>query len=90
MNIALWIAKKNELCHLIKQVSDHYGGDDADWLRLYADTIIEENKWKLDKPIACFEDLISEFQVINDNDTKIYNVVDRCGKCGYRPVFCLC
>jgi hypothetical protein len=57
MNRALWIAKKNELCSLIKKVSDLYGGDDLVWLKEYAKEVIEVNRDGLDTALACFREL---------------------------------
>lgn len=44
MNHALWITKKNQICILIKKISDHYGGDDIEWLRDYCKDVIGKNK----------------------------------------------
>lgn len=57
MNHALWIAKKNELCSLIKKVSDLHGGDELLWLKEYAIEVIEVNKDGLDTALACFREL---------------------------------
>lgn len=54
MNKALWIAQKNQLCSLIKKISDHYGGDDIEWLRDYCKGIINDHKNNIDKAINCF------------------------------------
>jgi hypothetical protein len=58
MEHAVWVAKKNYICSLIKKVSDHYGGDDLEWLRSYACEVIKDNKSDLDRALVCFLDLL--------------------------------
>ncbi len=56
MQRALWLAKKNEICTLIKFISDYYGGDDLDWLKDYCKDIIDQNKDDLDALLrVCLE-----------------------------------
>jgi hypothetical protein len=62
MNHALWIAKKNEICNLIKKISDHYGGDDIEWLREYAKEVIAENRDDIQKALDCFWDLEAQLK----------------------------
>jgi len=56
--MASFQSKKIKLANLIKNVSDHYGGDDIEWLRIYAQEIISANINQIDKAILCFEDLL--------------------------------
>lgn len=53
-NQALWLAKKNQLCVLIKKISDTYGGDEIEWLRDYCREIVELHKNDLQKALDCF------------------------------------
>ena len=88
MSRALWIAKKNQLCHLIKIVSDAHGGDDVDWLREYAMDVIEANKDDIDKAIVCFESLTKG---LDKKPVKTQNKAVKtsvCSECGYVPPFC--
>ena len=62
MHRALWIAKKNQICGLIKKISDHHGGDDVEWLREYARKVIEANKDDLQKALDCFWDLEAQLK----------------------------
>lgn len=55
-----WREQKNEICQLIKQISEHYGGDDLIWLRGYANDVIMNHKDDLSVPLACFRDLQSQ------------------------------
>jgi hypothetical protein len=48
---ANWSKKKDILCYLIKKCSNHFGRDDAEWLRDYAKEILEEHKEDLDEVI---------------------------------------
>ena len=41
MNRALWIARKNYLCGLIKKVSDGHRGDDIEFLRQHCREVLE-------------------------------------------------
>ena len=50
MNRSIWIVQKNQICSLIKKISDHFGGDDIEWLREYCKDLIELNKNDL-KPL---------------------------------------
>jgi hypothetical protein len=88
MERALWIATKNQLCHFIKQVSDHYGGDDVAWLREYAKEVVETYKDDLGTAIDCFGDLCSSFKrsLIVDKPRPVKTNV--CGVCGRVPPFC--
>jgi len=52
-----WKDKKNEICKIIKQISDYYGSDDVIWLREYAKEVIDKNKDNLQAALECFEDL---------------------------------
>ena len=88
MSRALWIAQKNQLCHLIKQVSDGYGGDELGWLREYAKDTVEGFKDDLGKAISCFEYLTSgidkKFLKTQNRGFKSY----ACKLCGYVVPFC--
>ena len=64
MNHALWIVKKNQLCGLIKKISDHYGGDEVEWLRDYAKEVISMNKEDLQKALDCFWDLEAQLKCV--------------------------
>lgn len=64
MNRAIWIAKKNELCGLIKQVSDAHGGDDVVWLREYAKEVIDAHSDDLNPALDCFRDLVAQLAYI--------------------------
>ena len=57
MNHALWVVKKNQCCALIKKISDHYGGDDVEWLRDYCREVIDMNRDDIQKALVCFWDL---------------------------------
>jgi hypothetical protein len=41
-----WKEQKNYFCKLVKEISDHYGGDDKEWLREYCGELI--NFYKTD------------------------------------------
>ncbi len=85
-----WKDKKNHLYALIKSISDHYGGDDTDWLRDYARDMVETNKEDLDKAILCFEQLSSGLKIKTSHEAKKSIKIDLCEMCGYRIVFCSC
>lgn len=50
-----WNDKKNEVCRLIKKISDFYGGDDYDSLVSYCKEIINAYRENIDEALACFE-----------------------------------
>lgn len=84
----LWIARKNELCSLIRQTSTIYGGDDAEWLRDYAKESIQVNKDCIDKAISCFRSLCSESDKNSlKSQIKAYRT-NVCADCGYVAPFC--
>jgi len=63
MNKALWIARKNYLCTLIKQVSDGYGGDDIEFVRKHCKTVIEANRSDdIEKAICCYEEMVDNLK----------------------------
>ena len=88
MSCALWIAKKRQLCYLIKQVSDAYGGDELEWLREYAKDAIESSKDDLGKAISCFEYLTSglDKKSVKTQNRRVLTFV--CEECGYVSPFC--
>lgn len=89
MNKAIWIAKKNELCSLIKQVSDSLGGDDINFLREYAKEIIYHYQDDLNCPLDIFYNLYKTLCRNNKNKKKIVCIKSRqCILCGYFPPFC--
>lgn len=55
-----WKDQKLYLYQMIKQVSDFYGSDDAEWIRNYAKLVIEEHKDDFSRAIICFEDLLAQ------------------------------
>jgi hypothetical protein len=62
MNHALWITKKNQVCVLIKKISDMYGGDDVEELREYCREIVEVNRDDIQKALDCFWDVESRLK----------------------------
>lgn len=60
MHRALWIARKNYLCTIMKQVSDLQGGDDIEFLRQVCRETIEDNQDdKIEGVIAVYEEILS-------------------------------
>lgn len=88
MNRALWIAKKNQICCLIKKISDNNGGDDVEWLREYAKEVIEKHKDDLDKALNCFMLLGIGLNLKSNGGPKISLKTNVCNLCGYMPPFC--
>lgn len=88
MSIALWIAKKQQLFHLVKRVSDAYGGDEVEWLREYAKELVETNKEDLQQAINCFEVLLmsAPLKLLKSPERPIKTYF--CEHCGYKPPFC--
>lgn len=62
MSHALWIVKKNQCCVLIKKISEHYGGDDVEWLRDYAREVIHANQDDIQKVLNCLWELEAELR----------------------------
>lgn len=89
MNKAIWIAKKNEICSLIKQISDTYGGDEIEFLREYAKGIINDYQNDLDMPLDCFYYLFNNLNIKkNVKQEKNCKKYIQCSICGYFPPFC--
>jgi len=58
MDKALWIARKNYLCTLIKKVSDSHGGDDIEFLREHCREVIANYPDDtIEQAIACYESI---------------------------------
>ena len=49
--------KKELLAKLIKQISDHYGGDEEEFLREYSKDVFERYKDDVDTAIDCFKNI---------------------------------
>lgn len=64
MRDAIWIAKKNQLCMLIKKISDHYGGEPIEDLREYAKDIIDRYSDDIQKPLDCFLELEKQLNYV--------------------------
>ena len=61
MNKALWIARKNYLCGLIKKVSEGHGGDDIDFLREHCREVIAAHPdEKIEEAVRCYEALAEQ------------------------------
>lgn len=88
MNRALWIARRNELCSLIKQVSDAYGGDDPKWLKEYAKELIERESGYFSEAISCFTDLVKGLPKKPHHEPVWKPETTCCPNCGYVPPFC--
>lgn len=59
MNKALWIARKNCLCALIKKVSDGHGGDDIEFLRQHCKEVLQTHpEEKIEEAIRCYEQMV--------------------------------
>lgn len=56
-----WKEARDELCLLIKEVSDWHGGDDIEWLRDYAREVVAQNKDDLARALDCFARLSGEY-----------------------------
>ena len=52
-----WKDKKYTIESLIRLISEHYGGDDSEWLNDYCSEIIIKYKSNLDLPLRCFESI---------------------------------
>jgi len=61
---AIAICQKNELWSLIKKVSNSHGGDDPEWLKEYAKSLVEN--YSLEECLLVFRDLASQCQVRPD------------------------
>lgn len=64
VNRAVWIAKKNELAVLIKRISDHYGGDEVEWLREYFKEVLDAHADDINVALECFRDLERQLQYV--------------------------
>jgi hypothetical protein len=54
----MWIARKNYLCVLIKQVSDNFGGDDIEFLRQHCREVLEAHPGdKIEEAINCYQEM---------------------------------
>ncbi len=68
MHRALWIARKNYLCGLIKKVSDGHGGDDIDFFKQHCTEVIDaypdEN---IEEAIMCYEEIVKDLKYYERN-----------------------
>ncbi|HYD89896.1 MAG TPA: hypothetical protein VEA37_00220, partial [Flavobacterium sp.] len=61
MHRALWIARKNHLCCLIKKVSDGHGGDEVEFLRQHCkDILAQYPNEHIEEAIRCYEHMINQ------------------------------
>jgi hypothetical protein len=60
-----WNYKKNQLCLMVKKVSDFYGGDDIEFLREYCKIVLKKhNEQNIINAIFCFNDLVNQLEQI--------------------------
>ena len=58
MNQGLWIARKNYLCVLIRQVSDNFGGDDVKFIKQHCSEVLAlYPAERIEETIACYEEM---------------------------------
>lgn len=56
MDRAMWIARKNYLCVLVRRVSGAFGGDDIEFLRGHCRELIEHYPdSSIEEAITCYE-----------------------------------
>ncbi len=71
MNPALWIARKNYLCNLIRRVSDGHGGDEIEFLRQVCREVIELHPGeKIEEAIACYESMVEQLKYYPERTIK--------------------
>jgi hypothetical protein len=67
MHKALWIARKNYLCTLIKKVSEGNGGDDIEFLRKHCKEAIKAHPDELiEEAIVCYQEMIDKLKYYPD------------------------
>ena len=72
MNRALWIARKNYLCGLIKKVSDGNGGDDIEFLRQHCKEILQSHPdEKIEEAIRCYEEMVEQLKYYHKSPFKL-------------------
>lgn len=71
MNKALWIARKNYLCSLIKKVSDGHGGDDREFFRQHCKEVLAHYPdEKIEEAIACYEEMVKQLKYYPERSLK--------------------
>lgn len=86
-----WKDKKERVCLLIKSISDHYGGDNIDWLREYCRDVLEADKPTLYRALFCFEDVLLISGAAKPEPLRSRQIKkSTCQFCGYMPAFCFC
>lgn len=58
MHRALWVARKNYLCCLVKKVSDGHGGDEIGFLKQHCrDILAQYQDEHIEDAITCYEEM---------------------------------
>lgn len=72
MHKALWIARKNYLCSLIKKVSDAHGGCEISFLRLHCQEVLASHpEEQIEVAIACYEGIAaSQLELYQERSLK--------------------
>ncbi len=66
MDKGLWIARKNYLCSLMREVSDKYLGDDIEFLRaICRETIANFPDENIEQPIQCYESVLKSLNLLH-------------------------
>jgi hypothetical protein len=58
MNKAVETCQRNELWALLKKIDAHYGGNDIEWLKIYAKDILQHHS--LEAALTCFRDIAKQ------------------------------
>lgn len=71
MNRALWIARKNYLCCLIRKVSEGHGGDEIEFLRQHCREVLEAYpNEKIEQGIKCYEEMVEQLRYYPERTLK--------------------
>lgn len=55
MNKAIEVCQRNELWALLKKIDAYHGGNDIEWLKIYAKEVLKG--YSLDVALTCFRDI---------------------------------
>lgn len=65
MNQGLWIARKNRLWTLVKKVSDGYGGDDIEFVKVHFQQVLDMSPGEnIEEAIYCYSDLVEKIKYL--------------------------
>ena len=83
-----WKDKRDHICYSILAISNFYGGDDVDWLKMYCREVVNQYRENIDVAYQSFKLVAESLGIVVSFGKKPLVDTKVCTVCGYVPPFC--